>query len=312
MTGSCLKLAVVSFVYPAVKGYIKSFLDSIAAQTEKNFSLWIYDDGCELKKSDLRFHPAARIIEVSNLSPVEIRYKALQELIDDFDWVVFIDSDDLMHPSRVKSIMQGIEEHSDAGVVQHPLSVFDSRGTILTGFARANSRGKEPNTGVLDLHYNIYGMSNIAYRTRIFRNMPVLTEIIAFDWLLAAYASLSGEKFVHLDADLTLYRMHGTNVSRFIKPFRMVDIVSSLRAVTAHLNALSRMAGIFRSSSLSARIAARKEEIKLYECSVISSPPSSEVYLKHINDEQPVPGWWWHVANPRAINKAMEEVAKDE
>lgn len=309
MTNKSGTLAVVSFVYPEVKGCIKDFFASIAAQTEKGFSLWIYDDGCGLSRSDLWFSPRSRLIKVSGMSPIEIRYKALQDLSSEFEWVIFIDSDDLMRSNRVEAILAGIELHNDAGVVQHALSVFDSNGLFLDGFARVDIAENLSRVGALNLHFNIYGMSNVAYHARILRGMPELPEIIAFDWLLASYAQLNGEKFVHLNDDLTFYRMHVTNVSRFIKPFDMGHIISSLHPVRAHMTALSRLAVSFESSTLTAEIAARTREINDFERNLTASPEIGETYLTELNGGGPVPGWWWHVANNWAMDKTKAEVA---
>ena len=98
------RLALYTTVYSGVERYLAPWYRSVQAQTDVDFDLWISVDGL---RPDAVAHaigeaPSARWLEARpGDSPAQLRTTALQRLVTTYPAVVFVDSDDIMHPSRV-------------------------------------------------------------------------------------------------------------------------------------------------------------------------------------------------------------------
>src|ERR1700734_1703573 len=99
-------LAVYTTIYPGVECYLVDWYRSLLRQTDHDFQLWIGLDmiGREevenILGSDLRANwmPASL-----HATPAQVRQQALSEIVKTCSAVVLVDSDDLLHPPRVKA-----------------------------------------------------------------------------------------------------------------------------------------------------------------------------------------------------------------
>jgi len=123
------KISVIVPVYNCEE-YIDDCLSSIANQTYKNIEVIMVNDGSKdksdyickkyAKKYDWKF-----INRKINKGPAYTRNQALKEITGDF--VLFVDSDDLLYPNAIELLYNELLEY-DSDLVISKLNAFDSNG----------------------------------------------------------------------------------------------------------------------------------------------------------------------------------------
>src|SRR6476619_3930888 len=106
------KLAVYTTVYPAVEKFLGAWADSITRQSDSNFDLWIGIDSLSIDKVRVAIGKNLQpnwILPSNGETPTQIRIKAINELANSYPAVVFVDSDDLLDPSRIESARTSLE-----------------------------------------------------------------------------------------------------------------------------------------------------------------------------------------------------------
>ena len=110
---------VVTVVIPLFNGeaHIAETLDSVHAQTFRDFEVLVVDDGSKDAGPHLvQDHPVgARLVEQAHFGVAVARNRGLLEARG--DWVTFLDQDDLWHPSRLLRLVGWLAEHPDERVV---------------------------------------------------------------------------------------------------------------------------------------------------------------------------------------------------
>lgn len=118
-------MAEVSIIVPVYRAeaYLAACVDSILAQTFRDFELYLVDDGspdgcgaiCDAyAQRDSRIH----VIHQENRGQAAARNRALEQT--NAEWVCFVDSDDLIHPQMVRRLYDGALEHH-AGISLCPM-----------------------------------------------------------------------------------------------------------------------------------------------------------------------------------------------
>jgi hypothetical protein len=102
------RLAVYTTIYPGVEPCLAEWLRSVDAQSDRNFDLWIGLD--TLTPDDVAAACGractAEWVRMTEVTPAEIRSRSLETLVERYPAVVLVDSDDLLHPSRVSAARQ--------------------------------------------------------------------------------------------------------------------------------------------------------------------------------------------------------------
>lgn len=119
------KFSVVIPLYNSEE-YIKSTIDSVLAQTERNFEIIIVDDGspCKQGADIVRSYSDSRIrlIEQSNRGLPEARNRGIKESKGEF--IAFLDGDDQWYPFHLKAAADFFECNPWAGwYVSHLIEV---------------------------------------------------------------------------------------------------------------------------------------------------------------------------------------------
>ena len=104
MSGAMQRIAVYTTIYPGVEVYLPDWYRSVRAQTDQDFQLWIGLDGIEAGAVEtvIGTHlDAVWVPSEPDNTPARIRQRSLAQIVEDFDAVVLVDSDDILHPTRV-------------------------------------------------------------------------------------------------------------------------------------------------------------------------------------------------------------------
>jgi glycosyltransferase involved in cell wall biosynthesis len=201
--------------------YIGKAIESVLAQTYKDFDLLIWDDGstdntfaiaCEYTKKDNRIRLAA----YDHRGPV----KALKEAIADTfgPYLCWVDSDDMLEPTALEETVAVLDSESTVGVVYTDYRVIDAIDA-LKGYGRRCRIPYSKDRLLLDFmtfHFRL--MRRSAY-DQVDGIDDTLESAEDYDLCLKLSEITS---FKHLVRPLYCYRYHGQSLSRE-KRFKQIE-----------------------------------------------------------------------------------------
>lgn len=235
-----MNIAVFSVIYPGIDDYFSEFLASLSRQSNKNFTLFLINDGLSsvvefLQQTDLD----AKVKDVGWGSPTKLRMIGIQWIMEaGVDAIIFADADDTFAENRVEI---------SANILQEQELVFNE--LILTG------QGFVDFKPMLETHFrdeelvnssrirtgNCMGLSNTAIRVEsipsYFDQIP--DSITAFDWAFFALCLHAGAKGVFTKRTATYYRQHDNNIANPCS-LTEVQIVRWVQIKSEHYRFLSR------------------------------------------------------------------------
>lgn len=116
-----MKIALLVPAYNVEK-YVALFLDSVLNQTYKNFEVFIMNDGStdntlkilnEYAQSDKRIH----VFSQQNKGITKTRNSLLEKISDDTEFIMYLDSDDMIHPKTLETAVYYMQKYK-ADVVE--------------------------------------------------------------------------------------------------------------------------------------------------------------------------------------------------
>jgi hypothetical protein len=275
---------------------LREWYESVLGQTDHDFQLWIGVDGldiCQVEKV-MGCSPQVNWIQgEAGDSPAQVRQRALAHIVGICNEVVLVDSDDLLHPSRVAAARGDLRT---ADVTGCALRLVDVRGRSL-GLVMNLPCGISPD-GLLPRH-NVYGLSNSAFRSDTLRRcLQIPAEVTLVDWFLATRAWSFGAQLT-FDSKVRMdYRQYGANTARTLLPFTVEQVRSDTGLVRRHFALLrSHPADGARPDRLAMldRVAADVED---FHTRVALDPERLARYVVELNAAAPAPLWWADVAYP--------------
>lgn len=294
------RLAVYTTVYPAVVPYLAEWYASVRAQTDQDFDLWM---GVDALTSDevaaaMGADPGAvgratLVMAPASASPAQVRARAIDRMVDGYHGIVFTDSDDLLHPTRVAAARTALERYDVAACA---LRMVDAEARDL-GVDFGPAEGEDP-VEMLPRN-NVFGLSNTAYRTELLRRcLPIPAQNPLVDWLLATRAHALGATMVFDRTPLMSYRQHGENIARVLPPFSGPEVDAASRHVLGHYESL--LSGPARlQNAQREKIDAESRRVRTFHLSLAASAERRQRYLDALNALPPRYVWWWCVANPK-------------
>jgi len=234
-----MKTAVFSVVYPGIDDYFAEFIASLSKQTQKNFTLFLINDGLANIEAFLRrtnFNVNVKNAGIG--STVALRKMGIQWVVESgAEVIIFADADDYFAENRVEISNNILDEYD---VVFNEL--------ILTG------QGLLDAVPMLGTHFsdgevvdcarirtaNCMGMSNTAMRVKsipaYFDQIP--DDIVAFDWPFFALCLHAGAKGIFTNKTETYYRQHDNNLASPCS-FKEEQILRGVRVKSEHYKVLS-------------------------------------------------------------------------
>ena len=206
---------------------------SLRQQTDQEFQLWIgLDKLAKRIQSRSVLGPDLKanwVVAPAGATPAQIRQKALASIVETCSGVVLVDSDDLLHPSRVAAARAALQNSELAGCA---LCLIDQQGNDLD-----LTFDLPPQLEPDDVfpRNNVFGFSNSAFRSDLLRRcLPIPATAVLVDWFLATRAWLLGARLTFDHVPRMDYRQHPTNTARVRFPFSPDQVISDTALVRQH------------------------------------------------------------------------------
>jgi hypothetical protein len=289
------KLGIYTTVYPAALKYISEWYESVQSQTDTDFELWIGLD--VLNRSDVEGRLGSSlnahwIQATENSTPALVRDHALRLMTAANLDVVLVDSDDVLHPSRVASARQALT-YSDLAACA--LEIVDEGGQPLGSKLTLDPAVKP--SQVLPGN-NVFGLSNSAYRCELLeRCLPIPRDAVLVDWYIATRAWLFGAELSFDHSVRMKYRQYDANTARVRLPFWPDQILSDSMLVRKHFQLVLASGG--QDHFLPGRWAEFlhvARDIEQFERYIHQSSANLNAYLDSLNRAVKQPIWWTSVA----------------
>jgi len=293
---SAERLALYTTIYPGVEPYLADWIHSVDAQTDRAFDLWVGLD--TLSPEDVAAACGRRCtaewVETTGATPAEVRSRALEQLVDRYSAVVLVDSDDLLHPSRVSAARQMLRE-ADVGACAVEFLDAGGRalGVVLTPPPGADAAELLP-------RWNAFGFSNAAYRCSTLRQcLPFPADCALIDWLLATRAWAAGSTLAFDSAPRMGYRQHPAGMAPALPPFDEAQVAAATERVLAHYACLLDRDDWPLPATHRRALDTERARVVAFATGMRDRPSMLTEYVEALNRLRPVHLWWWLVAHPK-------------
>lgn len=234
-----MNTAVFSVVYPGVERYLPDFLNSLANQSDRDFTLFLINDNVEDKNIFFMQFPFSVRIKSDQGSPSSLRKAGIEWLKHDgIKWVIFADADDYFSINRVETSKKMLITND---LVFNELVLFGEEIPRSIHMLKNFYKEEEKITNKELVNYNCLGMTNTA--VRVDKIPEKITEIpdsqIAFDWALFSLILHSGARAVFTKKAKTWYRQYGDNIAS-PSSFNDEQILRGVRVKQDHYCLLSQ------------------------------------------------------------------------
>jgi hypothetical protein len=299
-------LALYTTIYPGVEQYLADWYRSVQEQTDTDYALWIGLDAVTADSAvqAMGGEPMAVtwVSAVPGETPAQVRQRALIRLVDTCDGVVLVDSDDILHPTRVASARELLGESDLVGCA---LRLVDQQGADLHTLFEL-----PPQASAEDIlpRNNVFGFSNSAYRSDVLRRcLPIPPDVALVDWYLATRAWLSGARLT-FDGQVRMdYRQHGANMARVMQPFSAQQVVSDCELVRHHYQAVRAHFLEGAIDALAAEVEQAACDVEAFYRNVVVRPSRLQEYVQLLNNMELVPVWWSCIAHPSLKHLWIEQ-----
>jgi hypothetical protein len=292
------RLAVYTTVFPAVRKFLKAWYESVLRQTDRSFDLFI---GCdELSSAEVQTLLGGSVEATWHMAPhgstpTQVREGAIREILRDgsYNSVVFVDADDVLHPTRVEAARREMARSDVAGC---GLEIISEDGSSTGHYFG-------PSSSALDFdallpRCNFFGMSNTVYKTSVLAHcLPLPAECAMMDWFLVTRAWAAGASLTFDPSRRMYYRQYSSNLAQVLPPFSALYIRRATAMVLVHYRMVLTGVPELPTSALH-RLQQAQARVLLFERHVARNEPNLQYYVTALNSLPPSPMWWTCVARP--------------
>lgn len=287
------RTAVYSTIYPGMETYCADWAHSLDRQTDGDFDLWVGVDHlsiAEIEKAAHQHLDAEFVFAKPGDTPAMIRNQALGQMVERYDAIIFVDSDDILFPTRVEAAKQFLIHYDVTGTA---MQLIDQSGTPLD--ITFSPLPKSDYATIL-FRWNVFGLSNTVYRSEtVHRCLPIPPDCIAVDWYLATMSLLHGSKLGFDYNPQMYYRQHGANTARIIPPFTPDLVLNATRIVLQHQLNIVDCATVGMHKEL---LVQAHHKVKRFSHNVLANSGMLERYVLALNKLPVQSVWWACVAHP--------------
>lgn len=290
------RLAVYTTVYPGVEAFLGDWYRSLKAQTDLDFDLWVGVDSlslAEVKAAMGEDPPAEWVLVRPGATLAQVRQQAWERMVICYEAIVLVDSDDVMHPTRVGAARSALRwaEVSACG-----LRLVDEKcaplGRTLSLRPGVDAASVLPRT-------NVFGLSNSAFRAAALRDcLPIPAETILVDWYLVTRAWLRGQRLAFDSTPRMDYRQHSGNMARMLPPFTPEQVAADTERVRSHFRLVCENLPVGALRTRVAELERTAGHVEMFHKEVVCRPPRLREYSNRLNASITEPRWWSAIAHP--------------
>lgn len=239
------KIAFCAIIFPGNLIFFPDFLKSLESQTDKDFTLLLFNDGVTdidsyLKQSSFKYE----VINVKG-SIAKVRTEVLQYLKNGkYQYVIFGDTDDYFSENRVAVNRLLLQDYQ---VVVNDLHIVNSEGKLqIESYWKNRKEVNDEITLESILEYNFIGLGNTAINIEaIPDNLYFEDSIVAVDWLLFSRVLQNRVSVCFTSEAFICYRQHDGNlVGR--KEITLEQFKKGFYVKLNHYTALEKENAIYR------------------------------------------------------------------
>ena len=287
-----MNTVVFSVIYPQAEQYFLTFLESLSNQTDKNFELFLLNDGCG--DIDRYLHKVDISVKVKSITglPASLRKQGIAWVKrEKFDMIIFADSDDYFAEDRVELAKSTLDEND---IMVNELVLFGKNIPIPVSLLSQHYKNLDFLSANHLKHCNCMGLSNTAIRinkiTPFIAKIP--DSIVSFDWALFALCLHEGAKAIINTKTTTYYRQYGYNIA---SPF-MIEDEQIMRGVFVKRNHYRLLAQFYNEYDQLADLYGCLSD-KLQSCGSLR-----EQYFDAVKkNSSPFPLWWEPIKSLREL-----------
>lgn len=204
-------IAFLTTIFPQNEKFLKYFLDSLSAQTYKDFDLVIVNDSFKNLNYYKDLYLDLNIINInSSGTPAKNKEVGINYCIEkNYDILIFGDSDDYFKNNRVE---KSIKILNQADIVVNDLSLFNEHTVYNKRYLSNRVKNHEIIKFEFIKNKNIFGFSNSAIRLFNQKKIFIPNHLVAVDWYIFSNLLLKGYKAVFTDETISFYRQYEQNI----------------------------------------------------------------------------------------------------
>jgi hypothetical protein len=279
-----------------VEPFLEVWARSVEAQSDRSFDLWISLDLVtpgEIRDLLGRDLGATWLTNAPGTTPAQIRLNGIRGMLERYDQIVFVDSDDVLHPTRVEAARRAL---ADCDVSGCGLRLIDEKGRDLDALFGLNPA---ENADFFLPRWNVFGLSNSAYRAEVLKKcLPPPPDCSLVDWFLITMAWAMGARITFDATPRMGYRRHGRNTAPVLPPFDPGLILRAARQVCHHYRCLPARPKHEPLSRRWKQVRTEQARAEEFHGAVCENPAKLELYAEALARLSPRCVWWWAVAHP--------------
>ncbi len=298
MSVSASGTALATTFYPGVEPFLGEWFQSVEGQTDQEFDTWIALDGLSEEEAVAAMGGCPkRVIWIhgeAGDSPGTMRQKLLAPACAANDFLVLVDSDDILHQERVSAARYLLQEYEMAGC---GLRLVDAVGGDL---GKTVTLQADDSPEALLPRWNVFGLSNTCWHARLLsRCLPVPEQVEIVDWYLATRAWLFGAKIGFDVTPRMDYRQYGANMTQIQGPFDPARIKLDCGRVMAHFRRVLISRKDDADPERETILAHSVQDVERFERDIVRDPERLQIYTEELNKLDLPMVWWATVAHPK-------------
>jgi hypothetical protein len=239
-----VKFVFATVIFPEIQPFFAEFSESLRKQKDHDFHILIVNDGANLSNFD--FTGLDYTILNSGGSIVENRLMLIHEADNrDYEWIVFADADDWFESNRIATIKKFSHEYD---LIANEIVPFSGNRFSEPKFEKILGHFSQIDLNFI-LDKNLFGLSNVACRTKFLKQISIPDDIIAVDWYLFTKAIQSGARACFTAESKTYYRQWYNNIIGIDKTSEK-EIRIGIKAKYAHFKNLAESNSWFATNFL--------------------------------------------------------------
>lgn len=265
-------------------------------QTDQQYDLWVGLDGIEpdqiteILGTELKAH---WVPGKSGDTPVQVRQRALLQIVKAYSAVIFVDSDDMLMPTRVERAKLYLR---NSDLTACAMNICLENGSD-TGLIFAPPR--DTDLGNLLIKNNVFGLSNTAYRCDLLKHcLPVPRNCQLMDWFIAVRACIEKARPSFDYSPNMVYRQYSSNTAKVIPPFSSQEVIHAAVLVMNHYNCILNSTKDIPSLEKKLLVEALGE-VEIFHNCLNGSGKIADKYTKAFNEQNLDIIWWSSVVHPR-------------